>query len=542
MKKYLHLVIVLPLLMVCAKKSTDDGIAKIGKAILTKADMEAFNKITGMYPVDPGTYFPGIRSRITHQVETEALYRQKEVSRIQDSLDKTADWGWKQRYYPAQMYLMDYLATNLNIPDEQISAYYEANKDSLFKVTVKGDSTKPDSSYYRSLDDSKHEIVTTLFALQNKPDSVFLARFDSLPEQKELDQQWVGYVRQKLPQYFMKILYKELTGTPYPDSLNAIFGEGKFITQRDLDVIISWIPESRRGLYATDEHKRELVEWLVKWKVFSAISEKTGRSNTPEVKLAMQWARKLNTVYCYVNTVLEPSLKKSITLDSAMLLYALYDDNGYIPADYSSQSFISKTQSTTNDIMNMKLDSVLISLRNRYGVTFLQNDWKDNKNTDPAELLKKADALRDSGKTNEARDTYLTLTSDFEFTVEGKTAFVELAKLQTEQQLYTQAIGNYRKYLLFSADESKRCNTFFMIGFIYDEYLNHPLHAEYNYKWVLKNTPECELADDAEFMMLHLDEPMSSVEELRDEALRQGRDIGPVDEETAEEPTQTSMK
>ena len=543
MKKYLHLVIVLPLLMVCAGKAPEDGLVKIGRTVLTKADMEAFNKITGMYPVDPGPYFPGIRSRITHQVETEVLHREKAVSRIQDSLEKTADWEWKQRYFPAQMYLMDYLSTNLNIPDEQINAYYEANKDSLFKMTIKGDSTKADSSYYRSLNDAKPDIVTTLFALQNKPDSAFLARYDSLPEQKELDNQWVGYVRQRLPQYFMKKLYKELTGTPYPDSLNDIFGKGKFITQRDLDVIISWIPETRRGLYASDDHKRELVEWLVKWKVFSALSEKSGRSGTPEVKLAMQWARKLNSVYYYVNTVVVPSLEKSISLDSAMLLYALYDDNGYAPADYASQSFTGKVQSTTRDMMNMKLDSMLVSLRNRYGVTFLQNDWKDNKNDDPAELLKKADALRDSGKTNEARDAYLTLTRDFQFTDEGKGAFVELAKLQTEQQLYTQAIGNYRKYLLLSNDESKRCNTFFMIGFIYDEYLNHPLNAEYNYKWVLENTPSCELADDAEFMMLHLDEPMSSVEELRDEALRQGRDIEPVDEDsTAAEPVQTSMK
>ena len=240
MKKYLHLVIVLPLLMVCSRKDSGEGIVKIGKTVISNAQMEAFNKITGMYPVDPGKYFPGLRSRITHLVETEVLYRRSDVSRdqveqrnlirrIRDSLEKTADWEWKQRYFPAQMYLLDFLSANLGIPDEQISAYYEANKDSLFKVTVKGDSTKPDSTYYRELADAKSEIVTTLFALNNKPDSAFLARFDSLPEQKELDQQWVGYVRQKLPNYFMTRLYREHTGSPYPDSLNEVFGEGKFI-------------------------------------------------------------------------------------------------------------------------------------------------------------------------------------------------------------------------------------------------------------------------------------------------------------------------
>jgi hypothetical protein len=49
--------------------------------------------------------------------------------------------------------------------------------------------------------------------------------------------------------------------------------------------------------------------------------------------------------------------------------------------------------------------------------------------------------------------------------------------------------------------------------------------AEVNYKWVLKNAPDCELADDAEFMMLHLGEQMSSVEELQAEVKRQGKKV-----------------
>ena len=71
-----------------------------------------------------------------------------------------------------------------------------------------------------------------------------------------------------------------------------------------------------------------------------------------------------------------------------------------------------------------------------------------------------------------------------------------------------------------------------MISFPY-EYLDKPGLAEINYKYVLKNLPGCELTDDAEFMMLHLGEPMSSIEELQSEALRQGRKIEPADSATA---------
>jgi len=78
-----------------------------------------------------------------------------------------------------------------------------------------------------------------------------------------------------------------------------------------------------------------------------------------------------------------------------------------------------------------------------------------------------------------------------------------------------------------------------MIGFINDEYLNKSDLAQINYRWVLKNTPECELADDAEFMSLHLGESMSSVEELRAEALRQGKK---VDTSSLQEPSVPEAK
>ena len=542
MKKYLQLIVVLPLLMVCAKKETGEGVVRIGNSVLTNAQMDAFDKIIRMYPTDPGAYFPGMRPKISHMVEVEVLYRQKEVTRIRDSLEKTPDWVWKERYFPAQMFVMDFISSNLMIPEEKINAFYESHKDSLYKITVKGDSTKPDSSYYRPLAEVKNQIVDSLFIPDNKPDSQFLARYDSLPEEPDLNQQWMFYIRETLAPFFMKRLYKELTGTRYPDSLSEVYGEGKFITPGDMDVILSWIPEMRRNVYSTPERQRELVEWLVKWKVFSAFSEKLGRTRLPETQMLMEWGRKLNTVYCFITNTLEPMIEKSITFDSTMLLYALYDDNGYSPADFSSQTYINKTLSNKRDLISMKLDSILIGYRSKLPIFFLQNDWKDNKNDTPSVLLQKADALRDSGKTNEAKNAYLDLSKDFVFTPEGQTALIELAKLQTEQQLYTQAIDNYRKFLLINPDAGKRCNTFFMIGFIYDEYLDKPLNAEYNYKWVLKNAPDCELADDAEFMMLHLDEPMSSVEELRDEAQRQGRKIDPADEEMPEADTvQTSM-
>jgi tetratricopeptide (TPR) repeat protein len=533
MKKYVCLMLLLSLMTACIRTSPKDGVVRIGKKTISQAQFGAFDKARNLYLGNVGPYFPANRSPITHLVETELIYRQGGTARLKDSLKSTADWQWKKKYFQAQLVFHGYISENLNIPDEQIKAYYEAHKD-FFKVTVKAsasnDTTKKDtatvqkdSTYYRPLEDVKRMIADSLFlqVQANKPDSAYLAHFDSTYKKQDIDARWLQQVRQMNDAFFMKKIYQEMTGKAYPDSLDDIFGEGKYITQADLDVVISWLTAvGRRHFHA---HKRELVENLVKWKLFAAYAEKIGRDKLPEVKDVMGWAWKLNVAFSYLSTALVPSLESSVEVDTAMLMYAIYDDNGYAPVAKGSNVINDRMLSEREERMRMKIDSVLVTYRRAIPVTFLQKDVTDIKSDDPAALLKNADALRDAGKTKEATEAYTNLSTAFLYSPEGQAALVELAKLQTEQRLYTEAITTYRKYLLISPDKSKRCNAFFMIGSIYDAYLDQLLPAEENYKWVIKNAPDCELADDAEFMMLHLGEPTPSVEELRSETMRQGR-------------------
>ncbi|MBN2188033.1 MAG: hypothetical protein JW699_01160 [Chitinispirillaceae bacterium] len=547
MKKYVCLMFLLSLITACIQISPKDGIARVGGKTISKEKFNAFNNARFLYIGNVGPYFPANRSPITYLVETELIYRQSGTARIKDSLQRTADWQWKKRYFQAQMVSLGYIIENLNFSEEQIKAYYEARKNS-FKVTVKvrapegttqkNAATVPkDSIYYRPLEDVKRLIVDSLFLQANRPDSAFLALFDSTYKKQDIDARWLENVRRNGGGFFMKKTYKEMTGKEYPDSLEDIFGEGKYIIQADLDVVISWLTKSGRRYF--HEHKRELVDSLAKWKLFAAYAEKLGRDTLPEVKQVMDWAWKLNVAFSYVNTVLAPSVASSVSVDTAMLMYAICDANGYAPVAQDSGVISERMLSEREELMRMKIDSILVTYRSSTPVTFLQKDLSDIKSGEPSALLKKADALRESGMTTEAQDAYTNLSSVFLYSPEGQAALVELAKLQTGERRCSEAINNYRKYLLISPDKGKRCNTFFKIGSMYDDCLDLLLPAEENYKWVLKNTPDCELADDAEFMMLHLGEPMPSVEELRNEAMRQGRKVD--DANTASGSTDTAQ-
>lgn len=533
MKLHSHLLVVLPVLLIfCAKQSTSDSLAKVGNTIITKENFESVNKIMRIYPTKLSEHFPAQRSIITYMVESEVLFS-KASSDLKNKIEKSTDWQWKKRYYPAQTFLIEYLATNLGFTEEQLTAYYDTHKD-LGIVTVKAiDTTKKDSVYYKPLNEIKERVVNALFLEKNKPDSAFMKTFgDSLPPQQVINDQWTSHVRNTLPAFFMKKYYKETYGVSYPDSLKDVFGKGKAITPEDLDVILSWVPEERRGYYSNAEGKKELVEWLLKWKLFAQQVIKEGLDKKGPFKNMAEWSWKLEVANKYVAQKIEPKLVPSIKIDTQMVKYAVCDESGKADFNIDSAQLNRKIAFFRNQMINQKLDSAIYVMRKSAGVKFFQDDWKDNRVQDPVKLMTQADSLRDSAKTEEAERIYSSLSNEFSFLPEGKKATIELAKIQTERQQYYQAITNYRKALVWGSDKDKLCNTFFMIGFIYDEYLDKPELAEINYKYVLKSTPGCELTDDAEFMMLHLGEPMSSVEELQAEASRQGRKIDNTETDT----------
>jgi tetratricopeptide (TPR) repeat protein len=338
----------------------------------------------------------------------------------------------------------------------------------------------------------------------------------------------------------MKAIYQERFKTKFPDSLNVWYGEKKTITPADLKVITSWIPEDQRGYYSNPSGARDLAQWLLKWKLFSEKARQKGFESREDIKAALDWAWKLTVVLNYVNRDLVPNAKSAASVDTEMCVFAYWDEHGNPSVRPDSAGLKTMIGQYIQKIAFNKVESQIYDLRKKTSITFLSKDWKDDQGEQPpAAMIAHADSLRDTGNTQGAENDYRTLILAFPFTPEGLRAYPELAKILTEKQMYGEAIKNYRDYLILSNDKSKRCNTFFMIGFINDEYLSKSDLAQINYRWVLKNTPECELADDAEFMSLHLGEAMSSVEELRAEALRQGKK---VDTSSLQEPAVPETK
>lgn len=532
MKRFSFLIL-LPLIVLCSKQEKKDILAVVGKKSIDRNDYEVFSKVKRYYPTELCEEFPAFRSTITELVETEAIF-QKTKNYSSNSIKNSNDWQWKKNFYAAQIYMMERLIPGMGSTEDQIKNYYDKHKD-VFKKTVKADSTR-DSTFYRELSEVRDTISQILF-LENFPVEEEFKKQIGKEDSSVINDIWFSSCKRNAPNFFMKAFFKEKFQKVYTDSINEIFGNGKTITPEDMKTILSWIRPEYRSQYENEKGTKKLVEFLLQWKLFSEKANKLAFTSTAEFKQIMDWAWKVEVVNQYVKNEIVTKAKSNLHIDTSMVTYLIYDESNSVLPSIDSSLLSQRMSYLSDKHKKLVVDSMIYEIRKESGVKFLQNDLKDSKDQDPLSIAKQADSLRDTGAVEEAEKLYNTLVNDFPFTPQGDNAQYELAKIQTERQSYSSAISNYRNYLLSSPDPKKKSITFFMIGFIYDEYMDKSELAEANYKWVLKNDPKCELADDAEFMMLHLGEPMNSVEELQAQTTRQNRKVESFEQAAIQETT-----
>ena len=510
-----------------------ERLAYVGAALITRQDADAFSGVIQYYPTPPEEFFLGNQHQVGAVVETEAIYRKTRWSLANIRLRHGLEWKWRERYYISTLFTERILRGNLGYTDKELKKYYNSHKKNYVSVTYDSTGKACTSDVPQSFEVVKGEIAEKLFLSVHSPDSAFKSKVQTV-DTNVAEREWLRYVRggEGIREVFMKRYFKEKYGRDYPDSMSDIYGKEKIITPEDMEVMLAWIPINRREQIKNNpQGVNDLAQWLLRWKLFSEKAASTGFTSQPVVQSTLKWVWRFEIAQRYVNEKIVPLVNKDIHIDTAMALYAYWDETETPGRMVDSAGWKNSLSRQCTLQRTVKFDSLIYRIRKNEGVRFL-NDWKDDKAKDPAALLRQADSLRDTGSTLDAQNAYQMLVDNFFFTKEGKKALIEIAKIKTEQQAYREAVNNYRRFLVVDADESKRCNYMFMIGFIYDEYCDKPALAEENYKWVLKNASDCELADDAEFMMLHLGEQMAGVDELQAEVKRQGKKVEGTETDT----------
>jgi tetratricopeptide (TPR) repeat protein len=507
--------ILLLLFTSCSKKDVKEPFAKVGRKTYSMKEFKSFEQMKFYHPVlNKDELFPGKKSVPTLFVETAALL--KEAKKYKSQLISQLDWEWMSTYLPGQFYLRKVVQQNMGFTNDELKGYYDQHKA---KILIE------DSLSGTSFNGLKPTIIKHMFLSKFPPTDEYKSGYSAKSEENILTS-WYDYQKKNVTNLYRDIYYKEIYGLDFPEKQSELFGEGKLITQKEVEVVVSWLPESEQKKSLEGGDKNSIIGFMINWKIFSQIAEKKGYSKTGSFKAIKSHFLDYELVRYYINSVLPQTITAPKPTDKDNFIYSIWDKKGKSEVEVDSTLLNRKIEEVTAHLKKGAIDKLINSTRASAKVEFLQESFVDNLDMSAAEVASEADSMLQISRFEKSKRLYQKLTDSYIYTEIGKEAFKKLAEIYSDEKNYTKSVEAYRNYLLYSNNRSEWCSVYFMIAYTYGEQIkNLPLAAS-NYRWILEKNPDCDLADDAEFMYLHLGEPMVDVDDLRDETVRQGKTSG----------------
>lgn len=498
------------------KKVIEEGreFCTIGEELFSLDDLEAFRFAKNYYPAKSSKdFFPGRKHDETLFIETEIFYN--EAKKYKSNVHSGLDWQMKKVFLKGQMFARRNLRFNLGATDKQLEEFYNSNPNAFIQQNSDGVNT---------FGINKLQVIDSLFLSKNKAPEEFYIRYPDM-DTIYVTKKWLTYTKENYYNFFKEKLYKEKYGKELPKKYEEIVGKGLPVSESEVSTIISWLPEPSQEQAKQASNKIKYAHFVLAWKLFSEYGDKIGYFNEIEYDAIESYFEKYTLVHYYLNNVLAEAVKPKFEIDLDNLKFVLWDSNNS-PLESINEDVLDEKRKEY--AQKMKISAIyeqIYTKRKSVGITF-QSTIHDDKNQQGAEsLFKKADSLRSSGMKGQALKIYRDLSRYYLYDKFGRDALLELAKEANSKGEFHNAISKYRDYIIYSGKSSDFCDTYFMIAYIYGEELKKYRQAAANYQWIIKNAPECNMVDDAEFMCLHLGEPMPDVDELRDQAVRQGQSI-----------------
>ncbi len=461
-------------------------------------------------------FFPGDRHTSTIFVQTELMYDQ--ASEFAPQVTGAIDWEWKNRFILANFFERNTLKTYLGSTRSELEDHFNSNKGKyLFS------SNGADTAFTAHLD----AVAQDLFVIKNPPTDAFKTEFPNVTDDV-LEEKWISQKanERQVVIFLRNKYYAEKYGTDFPSDVTELYGEGKLVTPQDFDIIANWLPEAKRQELSDTQARDMITGYIATWKIFAEKAHELNIDDDGGFQQQKSFFERYEVVRYYLNEILTSQLavdRSDINTDVALL--ALYDRQGTEGSAIDSVRF----NQIIDEAVKARTATSILGEINKVELTanveFLDEKYQYALAKSSEELFLEAQDYVSSGNRDMGKAVYTKLTENYTYSKEGRESYRALARLESDKGAYTKAVEAYRKYLLYNDSNDEWCKVFFMIGYTYSENLRNYELAALNYKWILKNRPACDLAEDTEFMYLHLGEPMAEVQELRAESERQGRSL-----------------
>jgi tetratricopeptide (TPR) repeat protein len=330
-----------------------------------------------------------------------------------------------------------------------------------------------------------------------------------------------------------------------PDAVLAVYDGDKKVTEADVIQLRKEIPERYQRRYT---RKALVSDYLTLWEVSYLEAEAIGLLSNIKSAAAL----KLETEEFWAQVYKDSILKDTYGLDISELKSALEKNKEYFfekidsnavyydgmnsdiatflsinpkefeleyhlfPDKYMKDSLVQPFSEVKYQIFqNIKRnynkrpwEQMIAKLWSKYNVQVLDPFYQKENPTDPVEVFKLAQNLHTDRKLNEALKQYKIIRSVFngpEYKSLQDSVCMAIAQVYVEQEKFPEALSEYRRLLYYYPESPNNYKAQFMIGFIYSENMKKENLAIRAFKKLLEKYPDCDLADDADWMIRNIE-------------------------------------
>jgi hypothetical protein len=361
-------------------------------------------------------------------------------------------------------------------------------------------------------------VVKTLFLKKYPPTEEFKTTLSGF-SQEDIETRWFDQIANDRESFFRNELYKKKYGKDFPsgDIKDELVNTEKVITEAELKMISAWIDKKM------SISENVVAAKMISWILFCEEAKRINYVKTEGFKKTMEQFEKFEIVRYFVDEILPTKISSNFTPNKEFVKFAIVDKKRTASLNVSEEEVTAFSDSLKSIMFEAHIIEYIHQKRAKANVQLLQSDYIDMFDKTPAQIKKEADSLATNQNIERAKKIYRDLNEWFLYSPEGKSAYLQTAILQTDAKSYSDAINSYRNFTLYGEDSSELCEAMFMIGNSYEQLEKYPF-AAMNYRWILKNLPDCSWASHTEFLYLHLGEPTPDIDELRQESIRQGKE------------------
>lgn len=490
----------------CGKKKSNNDVEFIsvnGKVYYEKEYLE-FMQMRFIYPVTrKDNVFPN--KKLDQTLFAETILLDKESRKNEKIFRDDFEYEKIEDFFKGLYFQKAVIIRNMGFTDAELEDYF--NKVEKSNPGHFGD------PFFQVV---REKVADELFLESFPPDTSLRNYFKDIDE-KALKDLWLREVKKDIPSFFKKLYFKKKFGKDFPDNPNEIMGKSGIMPDSVIDIAINWLPLKKQEKRNDKKYRLKIANTLICADLFVKEAESRDWYKESFNKKILNWFDMYHRVHYYLNHIVVNEFVNSHVFDKDDFYITYLEDT----VDMPFNEYFENKRDSLQIFYNYALINEKISImRKAQKLKFIKEHISDDFALSVNDVNDRILNYMNNNDFFQIKKYYNILNEELFYETKG-IGYKKLGEMYYNNKNYLESIKEFRKFILSNPLKEEKKDAYNLIAYMYDE-MDDNENAFYNYQWILKNFPGTTAAEDAEFAMLHLGEPLLEPEIYAEETKRQG--------------------